>query len=1182
MTQNGSGGLPLYLRNRRLLHFHRNSSKRLYNDNMSFFRCLSYFLYKSINKAETLYSTYYKTEVISNFHGVSILEIDAIEKHFKIGIDIFSLTLNKSGSTSVKHIRAHEGLSPNIMCLNLYRKNYSLIQDINRYQKLYQCKKCYRYFTKYYNYRRHIAIKKPCTETAFYYKGGIYRNSKTIFQKLYELGVIKSPNTVIYPYFIAFDFECYFKKINTPAGESKSNVVMTDHNYTKTPSGVKLSNLNHATELNFEHIPLSAAVASNFNKYKNAKCFVRKSNSKDPLVEEVLDYIVKISCEIGQEMTEMYLDVFNQLDILIKESVTSDPKQIVKGAYKKFLSNTEKVRNELTDYLKRVPVLGFNSSKYDLNIMKREFHEYFSTHEKNEIHTIKKGNQYIAVYTETCTFLDVLNYLAPGYNYANYLKAFLNNETKGFFPYEWMDDIRKLNNRRLPPINAFYSSLKNKTISESEYQECKQIWSSKNMETMKDYLIFYNTQDVEPFVRAIEKHRAFFTARQIDMFKDGSTLPGLTLRFLFDRLDSENTVPYVLYSTVDQDIHELVRRNLVGGPSIIFHRHHKAGRTSIRKHIYKEQSKRCEHILGVDANSLYLKCMGEEHCAGYYITYKESNNYKAVQSQKVSMVATEWLRYRKLLDQTEILHEMNHGEVRVGIRSLPVDGFAPATKTVYQFQGCYWHGHQCHLTQRKFPDSDHISLMHARAKRTEDNNNYIISLGYKLIEQRECEWEKEKAQVDIEAYGDLWKFPKLTKFKFSDYNDIINAIVTGNVFGLIEVDIHTPDELKGYFEEMTPIFKHAEVGRDDVGDHMNEYLVSTHSVLKPRNQLIGSYFGKKILLSTPLLKWYLEKGLVVTKVYLLVQYYPCKTFEPFVDEVTAARRQGDHNTGSKILSDLYKLLGNSSYGKTICNKKNFNQVRYVSPKTASKLALHWSVLNVEELGESTVEITKQPTCVTYDLPIQIGFMVYQYAKLKMLQFYYDFLDKYVDRRDFELCEMDTDSLYFALSSKKLDDMVIKSKRAEYFEERHKWLPSESCDFDHHREMYIKARTFNLPFLPQPCCKERLLYDKRTPGLFKIEWEGDELTSLNSKCYIGTGDFGPKQSCKGVIQSQNELSTDKYENVLNAKTELYVSNTGFKVNNHTMVTYSQRKKGLTYTYIKRKTLSDGVSTSPLDI
>jgi hypothetical protein len=46
--------------------------------------------------------------------------------------------------------------------------------------------------------------------------------------------------------------------------------------------------------------------------------------------------------------------------------------------------------------------------------------------------------------------------------------------------------------------------------------------------------------------------------------------------------------------------------------------------------------------------------------------------------------------------------------------------------------------------------------------------------------------------------------------------------------------------------------------------------------------------------------------------------------------------------------------------------------------------------------------------------MQIGCFVYQYAKLQMLEFYYDFMDVFVDRSDFQYCSMDTDSAYYCL------------------------------------------------------------------------------------------------------------------------------------------------------------------------
>ncbi len=73
-----------------------------------------------------------------------------------------------------------------------------------------------------------------------------------------------------------------------------------------------------------------------------------------------------------------------------------------------------------------------------------------------------------------------------------------------------------------------------------------------------------------------------------------------------------------------------------------------------------------------------------------------------------------------------------------------------------------------------------------------------------------------------------------------------------------------------------------------------------------------------------------------------------------------------------------------------------------------------------------MELSKK--AIKLDLPLHIGFFVYQYAKLKMLAFYFDFLDFYVDRSDFQLCEMDTDSFYMALSGPSLEAVIKPEKR----------------------------------------------------------------------------------------------------------------------------------------------------------
>ena len=52
--------------------------------------------------------------------------------------------------------------------------------------------------------------------------------------------------------------------------------------------------------------------------------------------------------------------------------------------------------------------------------------------------------------------------------------------------------------------------------------------------------------------------------------------------------------------------------------------------------------------------------------------------------------------------------------------------------------------------------------------------------------------------------------------------------------------------------------------------------------------------GTEILLITPLLKWYLEHGLVVTKVYEVIQFKPIRCFKEFTDQVSRDRRSGEY------------------------------------------------------------------------------------------------------------------------------------------------------------------------------------------------------------------------------------------------------------------------------------------------
>ena len=181
--------------------------------------------------------------------------------------------------------------------------------------------------------------------------------------------------------------------------------------------------------------------------------------------------------------------------------------------------------------------------------------------------------------------------------------------------------------------------------------------------------------------------------------------------------------------------------------------------------------------------------------------------------------------------------------------------------------------------------------------------------------------------------------------------------------------------------------------------------------------------AKKILLYTPLIEWCLKYGLELTAVHHLIEYEPGMPFSWFPEEVANARREADKDPLKKRLADITKLTGNSFYEKMIEDLCPHKSTKFTREEMVVDMALRSPFFNnLEEIG-GAYEIKEFKRTVMIKRPYQCGIAVYQLAKLRMLEFYYDFLDKYFSRQDFELCYMDTDSFYLAMSGDSLDEIV---------------------------------------------------------------------------------------------------------------------------------------------------------------
>ena len=86
--------------------------------------------------------------------------------------------------------------------------------------------------------------------------------------------------------------------------------------------------------------------------------------------------------------------------------------------------------------------------------------------------------------------------------------------------------------------------------------------------------------------------------------------------------------------------------------------------------------------------------------------------------------------------------------------------------------------------------------------------------------------------------------------------------------------------------------------------------------------------AKKILLYTPLIKWYLQHGLRLKAVYQMVEYELGQLFSWFPEEVANARRQTDKDLLKKQLGEVPNLKGNSFYEKMIEDLACHKSIRF--------------------------------------------------------------------------------------------------------------------------------------------------------------------------------------------------------------------------------------------------------------
>ena len=214
-------------------------------------------------------------------------------------------------------------------------------------------------------------------------------------------------------------------------------------------------------------------------------------------------------------------------------------------------------------------------------------------------------------------------------DFKNLEKYFIPEEIKllkqkGFYPYEYMDNIEKLKDTKPPPQKAFYSKLTGKGINNYNYNHVLEVWKTCKIKKLKEYHEVYNKTDVLLLADVFEKFRDLCLKNYGLDPAHYYTAPGLA----WDAMLKMTKINLELLSDVDKLL--MIEKGIRGGISIISNRYGKANNKYMKDFYEKELSK---YLMYLDANNLYGWAMSQKLPVHSFkwMTNKEIENIFKVQ-----------------------------------------------------------------------------------------------------------------------------------------------------------------------------------------------------------------------------------------------------------------------------------------------------------------------------------------------------------------------------------------------------------------------------------------------------------------------------------------------------------------------------------------------------------------------
>ena len=339
---------------------------------------------------------------------------------------------------------------------------------------------------------------------------------------------------------------------------------------------------------------------------------------------------------------------------------------------------------------------------------------------------------------------------------------------------------------------------------------------------------------------------------------------------------------------------------------------------------------------------------------------------------------------------------------------------------------------------------------------------------------------------------------------------------------------------------------------------------------KCKKLVCNLYNKKKYVAHINTLKQALNHELKFKKIHRVIEFNQEAWLKPYIDMNTELRKLVKND----FEKDLFKLMNNSVFGKTMENIRNHRDIKLVTTdRKRSKLVSEPNYHTINLISEDLSIIEMKKTKVKMNKPIYLGLSILEISKILMYEFWYDYMKpKY--NNDVKLCYMGTDSFAMHIKTNDFYKDIASDVENRFDTSNYEVNTSETTAETSSLERSALARR------PLPTGK-----NKKAIGLMKDELGGKiftEFLTLRPKTYSfltddGKEDKKAKGTKKYIIKKM--IKFNDYKKCLLNGEIILKSQQRLVSNKHDVYTENLNKIALSNKDDKRIVLSNKITSYP---